>query len=230
MNRIFSVALAAPMLLAAGVAHAASSTVAFAPHVYFNPLGLLIVAAATLALIYRLVPSGFRGAVAVILALVACSLAIDLAYAADAAAPETVAQATGDTTKVTWAYGSVIAQWASAVGTLIFAAVMWALRQLPAQIYGIAVSMRADQVLQKAIDYAINMVVGASKDKALTVDVHNQVLAQALQYVLDHAPGWLQSWMGGPEEIAQKIVARLNLAPDAVPDVNAAVAASTPSA
>lgn len=230
MNRIFSVALAAPMLLAAGVAHAASSTVAFAPHVYFNPLGLLIVAAATLALIYRLMPRGFRGAVAVLLALVACSLAIDLAYAADAAAPEIVAQATSDTTKVTWAYGSVIAQWASAVGTLIFAAVMWALRQLPAQIYGIAVSMRADQVLQKAIDYAINMVVGASKDKALTVDVHNQVLAQALQYVLDHAPGWIQSWMGGPDAIAQKIVARLNLAPDAVPDVNAAVAASTPSA
>lgn len=152
------------------------------------------------------------------------------AFAADATAPETVAQATSETTKVTWAYGATVSQWAGAIGTLILAGVTWALRLLPAQIYAIMVSLRADQLIQKGIDYAINMVVGASKDKSLSVDVHNQVLATALQYVIDQAPGWLQSWMGGPDQIAQKIVARLNLAPDAVPDVNAAVAASTPAA
>lgn len=148
-----------------------------------------------------------------------------VALAADAAAPETVAQATSDTTKVTWAYGAVIQQWAGAIGTLIFAGVAWLLRLLPGQIYAVLVSLRADQLLQKGIDYAINMVQGATAGKALSVDVHNEVLAKALQYVLDNAPTWLQQWMGGPEQIANKIIARLNIVPDAPPpDVNAAVA------
>lgn len=162
----------------------------------------------------------------VALSLVAI-LAIDphlAAFAADAAAPETVAQATSETTKVTWAYGSVIAQWAGAISTLVFAGVAWLLRLLPGQIYAMLLAARADQVIQKGIDYAINMAVGASKDKQLTVDVGNKVLAQALQYVIDHAPDWLQAWMGGPEQIAQKIVARLNLEPQAVPSIPVALA------
>lgn len=152
------------------------------------------------------------------------------AFAADTA-PETVAQATSETTKVTWAYGAVIQQWAQAIGALVFAGVAFMLRQLPAQIYAILVSVRADQLLQKAIAYAINMVQGATKDKALTFDVHNEVLRKALQYVLDNAPVWLQTWMGGPEQIAAKIVARLNIeANTPAPDINAAVANTTPSA
>src|SRR5690348_11594551 len=79
------------------------------------------------------------------------------AIAADTA-PETVAQATSEATKVTWAYGAVIQQWASAIGTLAFAAVAWLFRLLPSQIYAVLVAARADQLLQKAIDYAINMV------------------------------------------------------------------------
>lgn len=148
------------------------------------------------------------------------------AFAAETA-PETVAQAANETTKVTWAYGALIQQWASAIGTLAFAAVAWLLRLLPGQIYAVLVAARADQLLQKAIDYGINMVQGAAKDRSLTVDVHNEVLAKALQFVIDNAPGWLQTWMGGPEKIAEKIVARLNIAPDdKPPDVNAAVSSA----
>lgn len=228
MNRVLSVAFAAPMLLAASVAHAAATTTAFAPPIAFSPIGYLLASIAVLTLIFCMVPRS-RGIVSVFLVLVACSIALDVAFAAEAAAPETVAQASSEATKVTWAYGAVVSQWANAAGTLLFAVALYLLRLLPGQISGILLSMRADQVVQKAIDYAINMVKDATKGKALTADVHNEVLAQALQYVLDHAPGWLQSWMGGPDAIAQKIVARLNLAPDAVPDVSAAVAASTPS-
>jgi hypothetical protein len=153
------------------------------------------------------------------------------AFAADSgAAPETVAQATSETTKVTWAYGSVVQQWASAIGTLIFAAVMFALRQLPAQVYAVIVSMRADQLLQKAIDYGINAVQGAIKGKTLEVNVGNKVLAEAVQYVLDNAPAWLQAWMGGPEQIVKKIFARLNLVPEAsAPDTSIVLAQTTPA-
>jgi len=172
-----------------------------------------------------------KAALCVAVLSVVAMLAIDshlAAFAADAAEPETVAHATSDTTKITWAYGAVVSQWANAAGTLIFAIATWLLRKLPGQMYSILVAMRADQIIQKGIDYAINMVKGATKDQVLTVDVHNAVLAQALQYVLGHAPGWLQDWMGGPDQIAQKIIARLNLAADATPDIDRAVAAATP--
>lgn len=228
MNRVLSVAFAAPMLLAAAVAHASASVAAFAPPMIFNPIGYLLAAVIVLAAVHGRFPR-VRGIAAVLLGVVLCSLAISAAFAADAAAPETVAQASSETTKITWAYGAVVSQWANAAGTVLFAVALWLLRLLPGQISGILMSMRADQLIQKAIDYAINMVRGATKDQVLTTDVHNAVLAQALQYVLDHAPGWLQSWMGGPDAIAQKIVARLNLAPDAVPDINKAVSAATPS-
>lgn len=221
MFRFLSVAFAAPLLLAPGLARASDQ--AFAATPAFDPLGWLIGALVVLALAVIMVPQRARPAVLGLAVLVAASLALDVAYAADAATPEIVAQATSDATKVTWSYGATVAQWASAVGTLIFAFVTWLLRKLPTQIYSILVTMRADQLIQKGIDYAINMVQGATKDKALTVDVHNAVLAQALQYVVDHSPDWLTSWMGGPDAIAQKIVARLNLAPDAVPDVSVAV-------
>lgn len=69
------------------------------------------------------------------------------------------------------------------------------------------------------------------KDKTLDVDVGNKVLAQALQYAVDNAPGWLQTWAGGPEGLAKKIWARLNLGDgaddSAIPGI---VAATTPTA
>lgn len=144
-----------------------------------------------------------------------------VAYAADTA-PETVAQATSETTKVTWAYGAVIQQWASALSAVAMVAITWLLRNLPTQVYSILVSARVDQLLKKSVDYGINMVAGAAKDRSLTVDVQNEVLARAIQYVIDNAPKWLQSWMGGPEQIANKIIARLDIPADSPPiDVKA---------
>lgn len=166
----------------------------------------------------------------VVLALVAVP-AIDLVLIhAAALAADTVAQATGETTKITWAWGAAISQYASAIGSIVFALVAWALRQLPAQIYAILVTARADQLIQKAIDYGVNAVKDATKDKTLEVNVGNQVLAKALQYVLDNAPGWLTTWLGGPEAIANKIWARLKLEPAASDNDVAAIADRVASA
>lgn len=203
------------LLLTIGAVAAATTLLPF-------PLGMLTVAVFVAALTLR--PAAWRASVLTF--AVALVLLPAFAYAADGAAPETVAQATGDTTKVTWAYGAIIQQWAGAVSTLIMVAIAFALRQLPAQVYAILVSMRAEQLLQKALDYATNMVENATAGKSLSVDVHNEVLKQALQYVLDNAPGWLTSWLGGPDQIATKLIARMNIAPDvAGPDASAAVAA-----
>lgn len=137
-----------------------------------------------------------------------------LAMAADAA-PETVAQATGETTKVVWGWGSAAASVAQALAYIIGLAAAYALRQLPANIVAIFGNARVELLIQNAIGYGLNAVQGAVKDKTLTVDVGNEVLAKALQYAVDNAPGWLQSWAGGPEGLAKKIWARLNLEPAA---------------
>ena len=133
-------------------------------------------------------------------------LAIDpyiLAYAADAAS--------SGATSVTWHYGATVSEWAGAIGTALLAVAMWAIRKLPAQIVAILLTMRADQILQTAIDYGITAVKGATRDKTLTVEVGNQVLAEAAQYIIDNAPAWLQAWLGGPDQIVKKLFARLNL-------------------
>lgn len=163
-------------------------------------------------------------ATAVVLMFSAAAFAVDTA-------PETVAQSAGETTKITWAYGAVVQQWASAISTAIVAGVAILLRNLPAQVYAVIVSARVDQMLNRGIEYGINQVANATKDKSLTVDVRNAVLAQAAQYVIDSSPGWLQSWMGGPEMIVKKILARLNVEPSAPPvNIPAVAAALKPSA
>lgn len=97
------------------------------------------------------------------------------------------------------------------IGPLLAAAALWLIRKLPAQIAAVLMTMRVDQLLEKAISYGINAVVGATKDRPLTVDVGNAVVKQALQYVVDHAPTYLVSWMGGAEAIRQMIIARLEV-------------------
>jgi hypothetical protein len=152
-----------------------------------------------------------------------------LAMAADAA-PETVAQAVSESTKVTWAWGATVSQAGQAIAWILASFAMVLPRKLPANIVAIFGNARVELLLNNAISYGLNAVQGAVKDKTLSVDVGNEVLAKALQYAVDNAPGWLQTWAGGPEWLAKKIWGRLNLgegASDAaIPAAVAVVAAS----
>jgi protein-S-isoprenylcysteine O-methyltransferase Ste14 len=111
-----------------------------------------------------------------------------------------------------------LGEWVQGIGTILIpllgAASLWLIRKLPAQIAGILMSARADQILEKAVTYAINSVAGAAKDKQLTFTTGSQVVNEAVQYVVDHGPGWLINWLGGPEMIREKIIARIDVAPE----------------
>jgi hypothetical protein len=109
--------------------------------------------------------------------------------------------------------GDWIGKSSGIIGSLLGVLVIWLFRQLPAGIVQILRTMQVEQLLDKAITYGINAVAGASKDKVLTVNVGNAVIAQAAQYAIDHAPGWLIGWLGGETAIRQMIIARLNLEP-----------------
>lgn len=152
----------------------------------------------------------------------------ELALAA-ASAPETVAQSVSENTKVTWAWGEAASTIASALLTLISSVAMYYFRKLPENIVALIGNARVETLLQNAKAYAINAVKDASGDKALSVDVGNKVLAEALQYALDNGSSWLLNWGGGADGIAKKIWARLNLEPEAssaaVPDIVAVAVA-----
>ena len=116
--------------------------------------------------------------------------------------------------------------------SVIAIAVTWGMRFVPAAIKAFITQQQinqAEQLLVNAIGYGINTVVGAEKGKTLEINVGNAVAAQGVQYAIDHGPAWLVEWMGGTENIQQKIIARLPLvsgaAPAAIP-----VAAAIPAA
>lgn len=142
-----------------------------------------------------------------ILALVATSTVAVAQTAAPSAVDTVVNIPWGD-----WLYNG-----ATTFIALLTAAVAWGLRLLPARILAVIQTAQVDQILFKAIDYAINKTAGASKGKTMNIDVGNEVLEKALQFVVDNAPKWLISWSGGEAGIREKIIARLDL------DANAAI-------
>lgn len=119
--------------------------------------------------------------------------------------------------------GQVVVPWgdwlAAAAGTLVTLAgtvLAFALARLPASLLTMIKTWQVDQLLQQSISYGINMAAGAAKGQALTVPVANKVAESALEYAVTNGSAALLAWMGGKDVIAQKIVARLDLQPDAV--------------
>lgn len=213
MPRLFLAASALPLLAFSSTSTFAAATSSFfAPHILFSPQPYLLAAIAMIGLLGLIFHRRvfFRIGALMLVALLVTSVGLDLAFAADGA-PETVAQAAGETAKVTWAWGALVSQCAEAVAWLLLSVLLYFARQLPANLVAVFGNARVELLLQNAVNYGVNAVAGAVKDKKLEVEVGNQVLAQALQYAVDNAPGWLQAWAGGPEGLAKKIWGRLNL-------------------
>jgi hypothetical protein len=102
---------------------------------------------------------------------------------------------------------------------IIVAAAMVAItiisRSLPKWLVPIVGTFLTEQNISRGISYGANMVKGATKDKTLSVDVGSQVVAQAVQYVINSAPAFLIKFMGGEEGIRDKVLARINFAESA---------------
>lgn len=96
---------------------------------------------------------------------------------------------------------------------LLAAVATWALAKLPAAVSALIGPLLTEQILKRATDFALNAVAGAAKDKTVSVDVGNAVVQAALDYVVKHAPDWAAQFDAAT--IMQKIIARLNLAPNA---------------
>lgn len=126
-------------------------------------------------------------------------------------------------------YGDLIKQVFDLIGSVLGPAIMgliaWGMARtnLPTAVQSFVHAMLTNQLLDKAIAYAINAVEGATAGKTLSIPVSNQVVAEALNYALAHGPSWLIDWMGGADAIRQKIIARLPLPPEASVDGSSVV-------
>lgn len=145
----------------------------------------------------------FRRLLAAAFALAACLLLLDVLAPAGALA--------ADDTVVSVPIGDWVAGGSEILVPVIVGGLLWLVRKLPGGVVDVIRTMRAEQLLTKAVSYGVNAVAGAAKDKTLTVNVGNAVVAQAAQYAIDNGPGWLVGWLGGEAAIRQKIIARLSL-------------------
>lgn len=83
------------------------------------------------------------------------------------------------------------------------------LRNLPAGVAGVLRTIRVDQLLMKALDFGVSMIVGASKDKKWDVNLGSDILAHAANYALTMMPGWMNSWVGGVDNLISMLISRL---------------------
>ena len=112
-------------------------------------------------------------------------------------------------------------------GALAMAAVVWLLSYLPAPVVAVLKTAQVEQILQRAIDFAINMVQGATKDKVLDVDVGNAVVKQAADFVIKYGPKWIVDFLGGEAGIRDRIIARLQISHKAGMDPQAVILGAT---
>jgi hypothetical protein len=112
--------------------------------------------------------------------------------------------------------GDAFAIWGAAIASYIVFAVRGMFAAFGPRVNAILLTMQADQLLNRALVYAMNAVVGASKDKVWSVDVRNQVLKEVVTFALVHGSDAVKSFMGKPEAIAEMGFSRID-APTADP-------------
>lgn len=138
---------------------------------------------------------------------------------ASAQTAATVAQPAKDTAVVTVPLGTWLASYAAGIQEIVVSLVMgliaFACRRLPAAAGSVIKGILTQQLVERAIAFGFNTVQGAADGMKLSVDVRSTVLANALNYAVQHAPEWFIKWVGGTSAIRDHIIALLPQDPDA---------------
>lgn len=112
---------------------------------------------------------------------------------------------------VTIPYGQWIVALQELATPILLAVLAFLMRSLPESIVSIIRTAKVDQLLVKGIQAGINQVAGAAKDKKMTIPIANEVVRKVVQYAVNEGPAWLINWMGGPEGIKAKVIARIQV-------------------
>jgi hypothetical protein len=155
-------------------------------------------------------------ALAAVVALSFMPALMPVAALAQAASSSAVVVAAPDTiVSVPWGdwLATLLGDAAAVLSVVILGVVT---RFLPATLKAWLTAQRTaqvEQLLERALGFAAQKIAIAVKGKVLDVDVHNQMVEDALQYAIDHGPAKLIAWMGGADAIEQKIIARIPTSP-----------------
>jgi hypothetical protein len=118
------------------------------------------------------------------------------------------ALAAHDTT-VTIPVGTIASGLLGFIQGIIPLAIPGILALIPMPFLPLVKMFRIDQLLANALNYAFKQAIDKVKDQNITVDVQNQIVADASKYVLSHGPTALIKWAGGEAMIKEKLEARL---------------------
>lgn len=99
--------------------------------------------------------------------------------------------------------------WGGALVTYIVVAFRAALSGLGPRANAIMLTMQADQLMTKALSYALNMAGTTTKDKVWTIDVRNKVLKDVVTYAIVHGSDVVKTFIGTPADMAEKGFARI---------------------
>lgn len=147
--------------------------------------------------------------------LVAFFYPASLAWPAEAIVTPESATVVPEGTEIVIPWGTYISELSSLASALIFGAIVWLMRKLPGQVVSFLRTVRAEQLIQRAIEYGINTTAGAVKDETLRISIGNEVIAKAVNYAVEKGSGGLVEWLGGPNGIGKMIIARLDVVPEA---------------
>lgn len=107
---------------------------------------------------------------------------------------------------------AILGQVAASISVILLAVLTWLSTKLPPAVQAFITTERikqVEQILERAITYGLQQAATGVKGKTANVDVKNEAVETALQYVIDHGPAKLIAWMGGIDAIREKIIARL---------------------
>lgn len=86
----------------------------------------------------------------------------------------------------------------------------WLIQRTLGRLSPILLTMQVEQLMTRALVYAINTVVGATRNRVWTVDVRNEVLREIVIYALTHGSEAVKAFMGRPAQIAEMGYSRID--------------------
>lgn len=117
------------------------------------------------------------------------------------AGPAFAADAVGN--GVTFDLSAWLSPLVQVLGAVLLAVASWAVSFLPP----IVKAALTEQLLKRAVDYAVATVAGAAAGKTVTIPVANELIRVAAQYAADNGPK-VTKWAA--DSLGPKIIARLN--------------------
>lgn len=116
------------------------------------------------------------------------------------------------TSEVKVNYGAVVASLLDGSGNVLYLALSGAIATFSPPVWAFFRITRLNQLLENALNKAVEEFRSDISDNSVTVDLRNKVLADAARYAMDNGAKSIVAWAGGEKGIRDKLQARFSKA------------------